>query len=348
MTPFHPFAKFIRTVGRGAQLARPLERDEAEAAMTLILTGEVEPAQLGAFLMLLRYRGETAEELAGFVTAARRQLDLPAAFPSVDLDWPSYADRHKQLPYFVLSAAVLAQNGVRIVMHGIKGATEGFAPTAAALAQLGVGPCETASAAAAALDRHNFAYLPLERLSPRLERLFALRPLLGLRSPVNTLARALNPFAAPCQLQGVFHPNYRPLHQHVAALLGQPVAAIFKGGGGEIQRNPDKPCLVLTLEHTATAEEEWPALTPSTAYPWRDETAQIERIGQLWRGEIEAPAPTAAVVGTVALALRYLGRAAGPVQAMDQAAAMWRGREVGATLTDSTTSGRHQTATALV
>ena len=67
----HPFAEFLRTIGRGATLGRPLDEAEAEQAMAMILDGAVEPVQLGAFLLVLRYRTETPAELAGFVRAAR-------------------------------------------------------------------------------------------------------------------------------------------------------------------------------------------------------------------------------------------------------------------------------------
>ena len=98
-----------------------------------------------------------------------------------------------------------------------------------------------------------FAYLPLRAICPELEALFHLRPLLGLRSPVNSLARELNPFQAPHQIQGVFHPTYLPLHGETAQRLGQAHAVIFKGGGGEAQRNPDKPCRAATVDDGVTA-----------------------------------------------------------------------------------------------
>ncbi len=322
----HPFAGFVRALGRGATLSRPLEEHEAYQAMRLIVEGRVEPIQLGAFLMLLRYRGETPEEIAGFVRAAREAMARPAGHPAVDLDWPSYADRHKQLPWFVLAALLLAGNGVKVLMHGIAGHTEGFAPTPAALENLGVRPCDSLADAAARLGRGNFAYVTLDRFCPAIDRLFDLRPLLGLRSPVNTLARELNPFAAPYQLQGVFHPNYRPVHRATAALLGQPHAAVFKGGGGEVQRNPEKPCRVATLDDGVVAEEELPALVAERGYPWRDETAETGRIAALWRGDYAAPAPEAAVTGTAALALWRMGRAGTIDEADAMARAMWDAR----------------------
>jgi anthranilate phosphoribosyltransferase len=318
----HPFADFLRTIGRGATLGRTLDETEAERAMGMILGGAVEPVQLGAFLLVLRYRTETPAELAGFVRAARSRAVRPGGV-AVDLDWPSYADRHKQLPYFLLAALLLAHSGVRVLMHGIEG--EGPATTPAALRALGIRACATAIEAAGQLGGFGFAYLPLRAICPELEALFQLRPLLGLRSPANSLARELNPFGAPHQIQGVFHPTYLPLHQETAQRLGQAHAVIFKGGGGEAQRNPDKPCRVVTVDDGVTGEAIWPALT-SEPHPWRKEPLEPLRLAGLWRGEWQAPGPTTAVIGTVAMALKLLGRAATIDEAEEQARGLWQER----------------------
>ena len=88
----HPFARFVRLLGRGKTLSRALTIEEAEQAMAMILAGETQPEQLGAFLMLLRIKEETGEEIAGFIRAARAALP-PSDAPSVDLDWPAYAGK---------------------------------------------------------------------------------------------------------------------------------------------------------------------------------------------------------------------------------------------------------------
>jgi anthranilate phosphoribosyltransferase len=320
----HPFAEVLRTVGRGPTLSRPLRLDEAEAAMAMILDEAVEPLQLGAFLLLLRYRGETAEELAGFVRAARAQL-VDGAAVELDLDWPSYADAHKQLPYFLLAALLLARNGYRILMHGLAG--EGPATTRHGLAALGMAQARSPAEAAAQLAASSFAYLPVEVAVPSLAPLLALKPVLGLRSFANTMARELNPFHAPCQMQGVFHPPYLELHRATQRLLGQHGAATFKGGGGEGQRNPEKPCRVLELSDGAAGETIWPALVPGAGYPWRDEPLLPARLADLWQGRSGEPAQVAAVTGTAAVAIRLIGRAGDVADAQAQAQAMWRRRD---------------------
>ena len=87
--PEHPFAVFVRILGKGKRGARDLTRDEAREAMGMLLDGKVEDTQLGAFLMLLRHKEESAEELAGFTEAVRERLHAPGIV--VDIDWPTYA-----------------------------------------------------------------------------------------------------------------------------------------------------------------------------------------------------------------------------------------------------------------
>ena len=326
-TPVDPrarFASFVRAVARGATLGRALAREEAQEAMGLILSGTVEPVQIGALLAVLRYRQETPEELAGFARAVRATFGAEAQRAIADLDWPSYADRHKQLPYFALAALLLAEGGTSVLMHGIAG--EGTATTPKTLAALGIAPARDLGDATERLARSGFAYLPLEAFCPALGRIFALRPLLGVRTAVNSFAREINPGNAPYQIQGVFHPAYLPTHLAAARLLAQPHVALFKGGAGEVQRNPEKACRVAVLHDGTEGEEDWPSLGDVARHPWRDEPLEPRRVAALWRGEWESPGPVAAVLGTAAIALKLVGRAATVEAAEDEARRLWEAR----------------------
>lgn len=86
----HPFAQYVRIVGKGKNGARSLSYDEAYDAFSMILKGEVLDVQLGAFLMLLRVKEEAVDELAGFVQATKDQLNFQAL--DIDLDWSSYQE----------------------------------------------------------------------------------------------------------------------------------------------------------------------------------------------------------------------------------------------------------------
>ncbi len=324
--PPHPFARFIQILGRGKTLSRSLTVEEAREAMAMIFAGEVLPEQLGAFLMLLRMKEESPEEIAGFVHAARAAMALPSPLPKADLDWSSYAGKRRQLPWYILAALVLAQNGVRVFMHGADGHTEGRVYTREVLGRLGVPVASTFNEAATHLAKRNFAYMPLEGINPILANLFGLRSILGLRSPVHTLSRMLNPFAAPAMLQGVFHPGYMELHQKAALLLGQPRMAVFRGEGGEIERRPNKPCEVLTVHDGAAGEERWPALVPEPRQA-PEEDMNLDRLIAVLRGEASDEYGEAAVMGTLAIALRTLGNAETIEVAEEKARAMWRGRD---------------------
>ena len=100
-------ATHVRTLGRGPGRSRSLTREEAAEAMALMLDGAA-PEAVGALLMLLRMKGETADEIAGFAEAA--QAALREVGP-VDLDWPSYAaGRTRGAPWFLLSAQLVASD----------------------------------------------------------------------------------------------------------------------------------------------------------------------------------------------------------------------------------------------
>src|SRR3972149_6370444 len=77
------FREILRIVGRGRKLQRDLTREEAAEAMRLLLGDEISDAQIGAFLVTMRVKEETAEEIAGFVQAAREQLS-PFLAPRVE------------------------------------------------------------------------------------------------------------------------------------------------------------------------------------------------------------------------------------------------------------------------
>lgn len=238
-------APYIHAMGRGPGRARSLTGSEAEDAMRLILSGQADPHAIGALLMLMRYRGETPDEIAGFTRAARSTLP---ALPPVDLDWPSYAaGRTRGLPWFLHAARQVAATGKRVLIHGWNSHQSDGADVRSALALAGITRAQDVDDAARLLDRDNIAYLPCEAIAPRLLEVLRLRDVLGLRTCINTVCRMLNPAQAPAAVQGVFHPPYLALQQAAGAILGQPQLAILKGGGGEFERNPSKPVTLWRL-----------------------------------------------------------------------------------------------------
>lgn len=320
----HPFAQYVRILGKGKNGSRPLTQEEAYQSMRMIMADEVEPVQLGAFMMLMRVKEETREELAGFIQAARDSFKLATDMAQVDLDWSSYAGKRRHLPWFILSTLLLAENGIKIFMHGTRGHTNGRLYTQDILSYLGIEYAKSFEQAAEQIKQSNFSYLPLQYLCPKLHEIIEFRPLMGLRSPVHTLARMLNPFNAPYVIQGIFHPGYRSVHQEAALLVNQPHLAVIKGEGGEIERNPDMECLVQSVDNGELSDEMWPPLFKQRHV--KDEKLDPQRLPALWRGEIEDEFGEGAVVGTAAIALKLMGKAASIDEAQNIARSMWENR----------------------
>ncbi|MCV6591233.1 MAG: glycosyl transferase family protein [Marinobacterium sp.] len=323
MTQEHPFAGFIRTLGKGKKGTRDLTREEAREAMAMILAGDVEPVQLGAFLMLMRVKEEAAPELSGFADAVRDAISAPAI--DVDLDWATYAGKRRRHPWYVLSALALANSGVRVFMHGSQGHTTGRLYAQQVLEALNVPVAGNWSEVGLQLKMHNFAYLPLDAMSPVLGELMTLKPLLGLRSPVHTLSRMLNPLQARCAIDGVFHPPYGPKHQLTAQLLGTPRNLTLKGDGGEAETRPDSESHALWMLEGELSEEHWPRLVAKRLV--RDEEMKLETVVQLWRGDIEHEYGSAAVISTLAITLKLLGREGEPTELFAQAESIWQQRD---------------------
>lgn len=321
----HPFAQYIRVLGKGPTLSRPLTMAETRDAARMMLAGEIEPVQLGAFLCLLRVKTETAEEMAGFADAARGFVKVPANAPAVDLDWPTYAGKSRRLPWYVLSALLLSRSGLTVFMHGAEGHTGGRLYCSQALAALGVPVAQSVDEAAAQLTDSRFAYMKLEQLCPPLHAIMGLRGLLGLRSPIHSVARMLNPFKATGEIIGVAHPHYRPVHQEAGQLLGQTALAVVKGEGGEAERRPEKETPVFTLRGDEMRQDDWPALAIEPP-PGFDEDLDPARLRAVWTGEDDSPYAAAIVTSTAAIALKMLGRAASYDEALALANKMWAER----------------------
>ncbi|MBF7682687.1 glycosyl transferase family protein [Acinetobacter sp. B5B] len=318
----HPFAQYIRIIGKGKTGARSLNFDEAYHAFHLILNKEVFDVQIGAFLMLLRVKEESIEELAGFVKATKDQLNFNPI--QVDLDWPSYAGKRKHYPWFLLAALTLAKHGFNIVMHGAAGHTLNRVYTEQVLSYLDVPICQHQSEVESELQQRHFAYLPLTAISPVLDELINLRNLMGLRSPIHTLARLINPFDAKATLQSIFHPAYRSSHQHAALMLGYKNSAVIKGEGGEFERNPDAKTLICGIKNGILYEHELPKLTV-TRSPSED-ALDLALYKAVWEGTKEHTYGETAIIETMAIALYTMQQADSFEHALVKAQHFWHTR----------------------
>lgn len=324
----HPFANYIRILGKGKKGARALTREEAYDAMSMIYQGDVEPEQLGAFLMLMRVKEETAEEVAGFVEAIRDNISLPDDVPDIAIDWSSYAGKRRQLPWYLLAALTLGKSGYPVLMHGMHRDDERvYIPEA--LQALGLVEADSFKSAADFIEQIGFAYIDISNFSELTSQLIETRQLLGLRPPLHTVARMINPFSAPLMMQAVFHPGYAETHQLAAKILEQPQALAFKGEGGEVERIPERAVTIYGLTQGEIWQEEWPHLISPDKYS-AENFPDWKHYKAVWEGHDEDAYGLQAVIGTIALVLRSMGVAADHEQAYQQAEQFWLNRhEVG-------------------
>lgn len=318
----HPFAQYVRIIGKGKNGARSLTYEEAYQAFSMILKQEVLDVQLGAFLMLLRIKEESVDELAGFVQATRDQLNFAPL--SVDVDWSSYAGKRKHYPWFLLAALTLAQSGYKVFMHGASGHTLNRLYTEQVLEYLGYSICQSEQDVEYELEQHNFAYLPLEAISPVLSDLISLRNVMGLRSPIHTLARLINPFNAKATLQAIFHPAYRSSHQQTASRLGYQNSAVIKGEGGEFERNPDARTLICGIKNSELYEYELPKLTQERSLA--EEELNLEKFKAVWEGKRTHVYGETAVTETMGIALYTMSVCSTYDEAMLKAKELWATR----------------------
>ena len=308
-------APYVRILGRGANLSRSMTLEESQEAMEIVLRGEAAPEAVGAMLMLMRMKGEEAQEIAGFVRAARV---VAPAVGDVALDWPSYAaGRTRGLPWFLLSAKLVASAGYPVLMHGWNSHQNPIASVRGALD--GIGIPTLASATFDKLDG-NIGYLPLETLSPIMFDLLRLRDVFNLRSCVNTVLRVLNPASAPASVQGVFHPPYRELQMDAGVILGQQSMTVLKGGGGEFERNPSKGVALFGLRGGKAWEADAPAINADhVRLSEGSENTNPAALPALWTGELTDDFALSVVLGTADLALQTIG-------ASETAADLWAAR----------------------
>ncbi len=220
------YAPLIKELGRGARGARDLSRDQAEELFGEMLDGQVPDMELGAMLIALRVKGESADEVAGFLAAMQARtasLSAPAGSRTVLL--PSFNGARKQANLMPLVALLLAREGVPVLIFGRHDFDSRHSPFEL-LEALSLPASPSLADAEARLASDRLAVLPLQILNPGLNSLMALRPRLGLRNSSHSLAKLLDPFPAGrgVRVVAVTHPEY--LDSMGAALPG-----LTTGGG---------------------------------------------------------------------------------------------------------------------
>ena len=301
--------KYIKEIGRGKDGARALTRAQAADLLGQVLDGSVTDLEIGAFCLAMRIKGETAQEMAGFLDATTERLHkIPAGNKPV-IVIPSYNGARKLPLLTPLLALLLAREGWPVLIHGT--ATESTRVfISKVLAELGI----HAGAAIETIANGNVVFVPTALLCPGLQRLLDVRRVVGLRNPAHSLVKLMNPVDGPALLVSSYtHPEYAISMGETLTLM-QSHALLIRGTEGEAVADPRRtPKMQAFIKGQAIDLQAYQAgsLPSLPELPAAiDAATTAAYIQQVLSGKVPVPAPIAQQVAHILQLLRQLTMAA--------------------------------------
>ncbi len=233
-----------------------LTRDEAREAMNTIMSGEATPAQIGGFLVALRLKGETADEIAGCAEAMRAHV--LAVHPQRDdlVDTAGTGgDGGRTFNISTAAALVAAAAGAGVAKHGNR-AVSSASGSADVLEALGFELELPPDRIAHSIDTLGFGFLFAPTHHPAMKHAAPVRKELAARTVFNVLGPLTNPAGARAQVVGVYSPDLVKTLAEVLAALGARRAFVVHGAGGIDELSPAGPNLVYEVVDGGVRERE--------------------------------------------------------------------------------------------
>jgi anthranilate phosphoribosyltransferase len=219
---------YLKEIGRGKEGARSLTREQAADLLGQVLDAQVSDLEVGAFCLAMRIKGETPDEMAGFLDAVHLRLTaLPAFDEQATVVIPCYNGARKLPALAPLLALLLSQQGVRVCLHGTP--TESRRTTSfEVLEVLGYKRLSHVEQANSGLN-----LVPTEILCPALKKLLDVRRVVNLRNPAHSLVKLMNPCRGPALIVSSYtHPEYA-VSMAQTFKLTQASAFLLRGTEGE-------------------------------------------------------------------------------------------------------------------
>jgi anthranilate phosphoribosyltransferase len=233
-----------------------LSRDEAREAMNTIMSGEATPAQIGGFLVALRLKGETADEIAGCAEAMRAHVLAvhPRREDLVDTAGTG-GDGGRTFNISTAAALVAAAAGAGVAKHGNR-AVSSASGSADVLEALGFELELPPERIAESIDTLGFGFLFAPTHHPAMKHAAPVRKELAARTVFNVLGPLTNPAGARAQVVGVYSPDLVKTLAEVLAALGARRAFVVHGAGGIDELSPAGPNLVYEVVDSGVRERE--------------------------------------------------------------------------------------------
>ena len=307
-------APFIKEIGRGKKGARSLSREDAGALYGAMLDGAVSDLEMGAIMLAMRIKGESVDEIAGFLDAAEASFALLAAPPGqyAPVLIPSYNGARKMANLTPLLALLLAREGVPVLVHGVT-CDPGRVTSAEIFAELGLGLAACAADVEAAQALGQPAVMPVEQLAPKMAYLLSLRRRLGVRNSTHTLVKILQPYQGPAlRLVSYTHPEYLAMlaeYFTTAAPAGRGDAFLMRGTEGETVANANRANQIDWFhdgQRTLLVRRDAPTDILARMPPERDAATTAAWIRRALNGEEAVPPSILEQVAQCLLASRAL------------------------------------------
>ncbi len=233
-----------------------LSRDAARAVMNEIMGGEATPAQIGGFLVALRLKGETADEIAGCAEAMREHVLAvrPARDDLVDTAGTG-GDGASTINISTAAALVAAAAGAGVAKHGNR-AVSSASGSADVLEALGFRLELPPARIERSIDELGFGFLFAPTHHPAMRHAAPVRRELAARTVFNVLGPLTNPAGARTQVVGVYAPTLVRTIAEVLAQLGARRAFVVHGAGGIDELSPAGPNLVCEVADGGVRERE--------------------------------------------------------------------------------------------
>ncbi|MEW8506966.1 MAG: anthranilate phosphoribosyltransferase [Candidatus Thiodiazotropha sp.] len=228
------FRQRLIATAKGPRGARDMSREEAYEALAFLLSSEAQPAQIGAFLTAMRFKGARVEELQGFLDAMEASATMIA--PRVDgllnCNGP-YDGRKKALHLSLAAAIVTAAAGVPMIMHSSSGLPPKDGVTTARLLEaLGIPAYREPDRVSRDIEEKGFGHLHASCYLHGVERLKPIRQTLFYRSFLHACEVMLNPAGAAFSLLGAAHKSFLERFASAAGERGQRRVMVVQGLDG--------------------------------------------------------------------------------------------------------------------
>ncbi|MDM0113310.1 DNA-binding protein YbiB [Variovorax sp. J22R133] len=237
-------SQYIKEIGRGARGAKPLTREQSTDLFGQVLDGTVTDLEIGGFCLAMRIKGETPDEMAGFLDATHARLKRFPATPQPLVVIPSYNGARKLPVLTPLLGLLLAREGLPVLIHGSQ--TESRRVTApAVLDAMGVHALQEVRA----IQGGELAHVATQTLCPGLKRLLDVRQVVGLRNPAHSVVKLMQPALGPnLVISSYTHPEYARSMADTFDLL-QMNALLSRGLEGESVADPRRTAQVDGFIH---------------------------------------------------------------------------------------------------